>query len=173
MQQSTLEKEPYALSKVRTGPAASCFVSQQPTGVHDAGWQLGNSGLLELMFQMVADGDATSVYELTCRDLNGFLERRRTCAQTLAEKEAWKLAKTLDLDLVRILPTYIVGPLNSRRTSTSVKFFVVRVMAAHLDSSSLRQTASRLKLAHHRIVSGHAQEITDVVMYCFHLFFRA
>jgi hypothetical protein len=43
-------------------------------------------------------------------------------AQTLAEKEAWKLAKALDLDLVTILPNYVVGPLISSRTSTSVKF---------------------------------------------------
>ena len=47
-------------------------------------------------------------------------------AQSLAEKEAWKLAKELDLDLVTILPTYVVGPLISGRASTSVKFFVVR-----------------------------------------------
>ena len=46
--------------------------------------------------------------------------------QTLAEKEAWILAKALDLDLITILPTYVVGPLISSRTSTSVKFFVVR-----------------------------------------------
>lgn len=52
----------------------------------------------------------------------------RSCpiAQSLAEKEAWKLTKELDLDLVTILPTYVVGPLISERASTSVKFFVVR-----------------------------------------------
>ncbi len=49
-------------------------------------------------------------------------------AQTLAEKEAWRLAKELDLELVTICPTYVVGPLISGRASTSVKFFVVRML---------------------------------------------
>ena len=39
------------------------------------------------------------------------------------------MAKELDLDLVTILPSYVVGPLLSGRASTSVKFFVVHTLA--------------------------------------------
>ncbi|KAK9829424.1 hypothetical protein WJX72_005769 [[Myrmecia] bisecta] len=43
--------------------------------------------------------------------------------KTQAERAAWELAKTHDLDLVTILPNFVLGPVISRRSdSTSVKF---------------------------------------------------
>ena len=46
--------------------------------------------------------------------------------QTLAEREAWKLAKEQDLDMVAILPNFVLGPvISSRADGTSVGFLKV------------------------------------------------
>jgi hypothetical protein len=48
-------------------------------------------------------------------------------AQVLAEQEAWKIAKESGLDLVTILPNFVLGPILSTRTDgTSVGFLKVR-----------------------------------------------
>ena len=47
--------------------------------------------------------------------------------QTLAEREAWKLAKEHGLDMVAILPNFVLGPaISARADGTSVGFLKVR-----------------------------------------------
>ena len=49
--------------------------------------------------------------------------------QVLAEQEAWKTAKQHGLDLVTILPNFVLGPvLSSRADGTSVGFLKVRAL---------------------------------------------
>lgn len=43
----------------------------------------------------------------------------REALQTLAEQTAWKLAKELDLDLVAVLPSIVMGPAYAARSSFS------------------------------------------------------
>ena len=46
--------------------------------------------------------------------------------QTVAEKEAWRLAKEEGLDLVAVLPNFVLGPVvSSRADGTSVGFLKV------------------------------------------------
>ena len=46
--------------------------------------------------------------------------------QVVAEQEAWKIAKSSGLDLVTILPNFVLGPvLSSRADGTSVGFLKV------------------------------------------------
>ena len=49
--------------------------------------------------------------------------------QVLAEQEAWKSAKQHGLDLVTILPNFVLGPvLSSRADGTSVGFLKVQTL---------------------------------------------
>lgn len=51
----------------------------------------------------------------------------RCTMQVLAEQEAWKIAKASGLDLVTILPNFVLGPvLSTRADGTSVGFLKVR-----------------------------------------------
>jgi hypothetical protein len=61
--------------------------------------------------------------------------------QTLAEREAWKLAKEHALDMVAILPNFVLGPaISSRADGTSVGFLKVCLPTcmshAHISTSS-------------------------------------
>jgi hypothetical protein len=48
-------------------------------------------------------------------------------AQTMAEREAWRLAKEHGLDLVAILPNFVLGPaLSSRSDGLSMGFLKAR-----------------------------------------------
>jgi len=51
--------------------------------------------------------------------------------QASAEREAWKIAKEHDLDLVAILPNFILGPALSRHDTKglSVGFMKVSIVA--------------------------------------------
>ena len=57
--------------------------------------------------------------------------------QASAEREAWKIAKEHDLDLVTILPNFILGPALSRYDSKglSVGFMKVSIIARQKDQS--------------------------------------
>lgn len=60
--------------------------------------------------------------------------------QTLAEKEAWKLAKKHGLDMVAVLPNFVLGPVISvRNDGTSVGYLKV---------PSYMNRRTRLSLAH-------------------------
>jgi len=43
-------------------------------------------------------------------------------AKTLAEEEAWEVAKERGLDLVVVNPSFVVGPLLSPQPSSTLKF---------------------------------------------------
>ncbi len=70
---------------------------------------------------------------------NRFCREHRACVnnglcmmlQASAEREAWKIAKEHDLDLVTILPNFILGPALSRHDTKglSVGFMKVSVIA--------------------------------------------
>jgi nucleoside-diphosphate-sugar epimerase len=50
-----------------------------------------------------------------------------TLRQVLAEREAWKLAEAAGLDLVAVLPNFVLGPvLSSRSSGLSVGFIKAR-----------------------------------------------
>ncbi len=57
--------------------------------------------------------------------------------QASAEREAWKIAKEHDLDLVTILPNFILGPALSCHDSKglSVGFMKVSIIARQKDQS--------------------------------------
>ncbi len=57
--------------------------------------------------------------------------------QASAEREAWKIAKEHDLDLVTILPNFILGPALSRHDSKglSVGFMKVSIIARQQDQT--------------------------------------
>jgi hypothetical protein len=77
--------------------------------------------------------------------------------QASAEREAWKIAKEHDLDLVTILPNFILGPALSRYDSKglSVGFMKVSIIARQKDQtcqytlqSATCETSALLAVAH-------------------------
>lgn len=57
--------------------------------------------------------------------------------QTVAEKEAWRIAKETGLDLVAVLPNFVLGPvISSRADGTSVGFLKVPTLFKPLGTTA-------------------------------------
>ena len=74
------------------------------------------------------------------------------CLQTSAEKAAWKYAKEHSLDLITILPNFVLGPvITSRVDGLSAQFMQVALMGLPLCLSSdclCRSSAGVFAAAH-------------------------